>query len=73
MSVCAGIGSSDSPVLTAVGGKHRWVSGKRCGIYRVALIYALFNLLKKSHKLQNILETGERWGGNYRSAVLSKQ
>lgn len=35
-------------VAAAVGVRHRWMPGKPCGIYRVALIYALlFSWLEK--------------------------
>lgn len=65
---------ADSPVCRCCSGQTQlgsW-SPKRCGIYRVALIYALttalFSLLKKSHKLHNILETK-----GLRVWLLSKQ
>lgn len=57
-------------VVAAVGVRHRWMPGKPCDIYRVALIYALlFSWLEKksSHELQNILETG-----SYRPAVFEQ-
>lgn len=57
-------------VVAAAGVRNRWTPGKPCGIYRVALIYALlFSWLgeKSSLKLQNILETG-----SYRPAVFEQ-
>lgn len=54
-----------SLVCCSSGDKHRWVPGKRCAIYRLALIYALWSIY---WKLPNILETG-----GYCSAVLNKQ